>query len=100
VPDERAAYPARILEVFGPHGTPPLSSIRSIAAAKDGEGWVFEVSGTPFSFERTDQYAHPRKSDRFPPELLDAYLRELGVPVGDEPDWGGAILIEDKSSVS
>ena len=92
--DGEAKYPARILEVFGPDGQPPLLTRRSIAAATDGGRWVFETSGEPFDFERLDQYARRRKSERFPPKLLYEYLRRLEVPIDAEPDWRRSWLIE------
>lgn len=34
--DEDPGFPARVLEVYGPDGAPPLASVRSIVAADDG----------------------------------------------------------------
>jgi len=94
VGDDEATYPARILELFGPDGQPPLLTRRAIAAANDGGRWVFETSGEPLDFERLDQYTRRRKAERFPPELLYEYLRRLEVPIDTEPDWAGSWLIE------
>ena len=94
VPDGEGPYPARILEVFAPDGAPPLLERRSIAAANDGGSWVFETSGEPFAFEDLEQYKRRRKAERFPPELLYAYLGQLGVPYDTEPDWEGTQLLE------
>jgi hypothetical protein len=93
VPDGSDRYPARILEVFGPNGVPPLLAIRSIAVSNDGGRWVFETSGDPLPFEDHAAYAAPRKSDRLPPALLLAYLSELGVPIEVEPQWETGLLI-------
>ena len=94
VPDDEDIYPARLLEVFGPDGEPPLLARRSITAANDGGKWVFETSGEPFEFEDLERYKRRRKSERFPPELLYEYLRQLGVPFDVEPDWPQTLLLE------
>ncbi len=87
-------YPARILEVFGPDGSPPLLLRRSIVAANDGGRWVFETSGAQLEFEDDSTYGLRRKADRFPAELLQRYLRELGIPVDSEPLWNQAVVVE------
>jgi hypothetical protein len=97
VPDDEDIYPARLLEVFGPDGEPPLLARRSITAANDGGKWVFETFGEPFEFEDLEQYKRRRKSERFPPELLYKYLRALGVPIDAEPDWSRTQLLESRS---
>jgi hypothetical protein len=82
-----ASEPAVIWEVFAPShlgGEPPLGYRRSIAAVKDGRRWVFEQSGVPFPFERVEQYAMPRKRDRFTADLLIQYLSHFGLaPLSD-----------------
>lgn len=94
VEDDGPGFPARILSVFGPDGTPPLLSVRSIAAANDGGRWVFETSGEPLPFERMVEYDRRRKTDRFTSGLLYEYLRQLHVPIDVEPDWANAVIIE------
>lgn len=94
VEDREGGYPARILEVFGPSGEPPLRAVRSIAAANDGGRWVFETWGEPYGFEELEAYARRLKRERFTGQMLQRYLIALGVPVDAEPDWGGAILVE------
>lgn len=84
--------------MFGPDGAGPLREVRSIAAAMDGTKWVFETAGEPFAFERTEQYARRRKSERFPSTLLYDYLRELDVPIDRRPAWAEASLIERSST--
>ncbi len=91
--DDGAVFPARMLEVCGPEGEPPLLEVRSIAMSKDGDRWVFETAGRPLPFEDQTAYAAPRKADRFPASLLLSYLSELGVPVDAEPHWPAALLI-------
>jgi hypothetical protein len=80
----RGRYGASILELYGPTETEFLNHERSIAAANDGGRWVFETFGDPLPFEDTTRYAVRRKRDRFPFELLDEYLQQLGVRAFDE----------------
>ncbi|WP_203900754.1 hypothetical protein [Virgisporangium aliadipatigenens] len=68
--EDTATYPARLLEVYGPDGAPPLAIERSICAANDGGRWVFETSGPAYPFE-----------DR------SAYARRVA-------DWARAVLVE------
>jgi hypothetical protein len=94
VQDDEPGYAARILEVYGPRGEAPLRSLRSIVAANDGGKWVFETTGEPLPFERTDLYLRHPLSERLTPTTLYDYLRELDVPIDSEPDWGGTIVVE------
>jgi hypothetical protein len=71
----KGRYGATILEVYGTDG----KTVRSICAANDGGKWVFYQSGQPFLFERTERYKERRVKDRFTFELLDEYLRGIGV---------------------
>ena len=82
-----ARWPATIWEVYAPPslgGREPLGYLRSICAANDGGRWIFEESGTPFSFERPEVYAAPRKRDRFTRDLLIDYLSHLGLRPFDD----------------
>jgi hypothetical protein len=92
--DDTATYPARVLEVYGPEGAPPLSMERSIAAANDGGRWVFETSGQAYPFEDESAYARRAKASRFTTDMVYDYLRALGVPVDAEPDWRNALTVE------
>jgi hypothetical protein len=94
-PDEGPGFAARVLEVYGPGGQPPLAIERSIVAADDGGRWIFEISGKPFVFEKTDMYQKHVKAQRFSCGMLHDYLRHLGVPPGSQLDWTGAVVIED-----
>jgi len=92
--DDTATYPARVLEVYGPGGEPPLALERSIVAANDGGQWVFETSGSAYPFEDQVAYSNRVKARRFTTDMVLAYLRELGVPVDAEPDWEAAQVVE------
>jgi hypothetical protein len=92
--DDSALFPARVLEVYGPTGLPPLALVRSIVAANDGGRWVFETSGDPLPFEDLASYEHRRKTSRLTCDMVIDYLRALGVPVDQEPDWAAALFVE------
>jgi hypothetical protein len=94
VDDDESGYPARILEVYGTEGEPPLALERSIVAADDGGRWVFETSGTAFAFEDEEAYRRRTKASRFTGEMLQDYLLALGVPADAEPDWATAVVVE------
>lgn len=95
----RGRQGALILDVYGPEKTEWLNLIRSIALFNDAGKWEFQVSGTPFPFERTGQYAARRRKDRFTFDMLQDYLAELGLSPFEEsfylpPDKGAAELVE------
>jgi hypothetical protein len=94
VEDGEPGYPARILEVYGHDGEPPLYCRRSIVAANDGGRWVFETEGEPFSFEHTEMYRRRRITDRFTSSLLYEYLSKLGAPFDVEPEWANTQIVE------
>ncbi len=94
VDDDEPGYPARILEVYGPRGEAPLALERSVAAANDGGRWVFETSGTAFSFEDQTAYTNRAKSSRLTGDMLHDYLLALGVPADSEPNWRTALLVQ------
>lgn len=86
-------FPARLINVYGPDGVPPLALERSIVVARDGDKWVFETSGKPFAFEDVAAYSRRLKSSRLSHEMILDYLRSLGVPLNTEPDWRRAIVL-------
>jgi hypothetical protein len=90
--EARGRYGATMLEVYGPDRKP----IRIIYAANDGGRWVFGESGVPFPFEETARYAAKKIRDKFTGEMLDDYLKHLGIAAFDEtfyvPSNTGSIL--------
>jgi hypothetical protein len=94
IDDDEPGYPARVLEVYGAEGEPPLALERSIVAANDGGHWVFETSGKAFAFEDQEAYLRPIKASRFTGEMLGDYLLALDVPADSEPQWATAVVIE------
>lgn len=80
----RGRHGARILDVYRPGDVGHSHTQRSIFAVNDGGRWVFDAAGTPFPFEDTGAYEARKVRDRFTHEMLDRYLRELGIRMFDE----------------
>jgi hypothetical protein len=99
VPAVQGRHPASIFELYGPEKREWLNFERAISAMKDGDRWRFSASGVPLPFEELERYAARRIRDRFPHELLDRYLQELGIRAFDErfymPD-GRAYLLQSR----
>ena len=73
-----------IFELFASEETDFLNIKRVVAVVHDGDRWTFDQVGTPLPFEHPDAYGASRKRDRFSPEMLDEYLRALGIRMFDE----------------
>jgi hypothetical protein len=99
VDDDEPGYAARVLEVYGSDGDPPLALERSIVAANDGGRWVFETHGKAFAFEDEEAYRRRTMASRFTGQMLHDYLLALGVPADSEPDWATAVMIEQSAEV-
>jgi hypothetical protein len=89
---------AAVLEIYEPHQTDWLNIGRSIAMTKE-DRWSFELAGTEQPFEEPENYKKARIKDRFTLEMLDRYLRALGVRAFDHsfylPQGTAAVLIEE-----
>jgi hypothetical protein len=94
---------AVIFEIFEGHNTEWLNQLRSVSMLKDGR-WSFEIAGTPQPFEEPENYKKQRVQDRFTIEMLDRYLRALGIRAFDEqfylPNGSQAILFEETGAMS
>lgn len=95
----RGEYGAVVLEIYGPERTHFLNYQRSIGAVHDGDRWSFDAGGTPFPFEETERYRARRVRDRFTFDMLERYLRELGLSAFEEDFYlpgpaAEAVLIE------
>lgn len=55
------------------------NTIRDLRAFRDMGGWEFQQSGTPLPFEDTGAYRAPHAKERFTIEMLERYLREMGI---------------------
>lgn len=75
----RGRYGSVKLSIYGPQKTEWLNPIRSIHVLHDGDRWVFDNLGTPFSFEDNERYKARRIRDRFTLDMLRDYLGRLGL---------------------
>ncbi|GHT41970.1 hypothetical protein FACS189443_4430 [Planctomycetales bacterium] len=57
-------------------------------AKNDGGKWIFHSSGEPLSFEKTEYYSNPKIRDRFTSQILDEYLKAMGINMLDEDFYG------------
>lgn len=80
-------YGATSFEIIDPRNAPaPLHYLRTVHAINDGGRWTFAAEGTLQPFEEPEYYQYRTIAKRFPPELLDNYLRALGIHAF-EPDF-------------
>lgn len=75
--------PARIFELYGPHQTEWLNVVRALGVVFD-KHWSFHASGQVQDFEQPERYGLKPVKERFTPEMLDAYLKALGVDAFNE----------------
>lgn len=75
----RGDYGAVALELYGPERTHFLNYVRTLGAIHDGDRWDFSAGGTPLPFEETERYRARRVRDRFTFDMLERYLRALGL---------------------
>jgi hypothetical protein len=101
---DRGRYGSVMLEVYGPHQTAGRNYLRTLYAANDGGRWVFGQSGEPFAFEKQEQYQARRVRDRFTFDMLQEYLRHLGLLPFEEdfylPEGAPAWLVERTGPVA
>lgn len=69
-----------VLTVYGPQvNSTGGNTLRDVRAFRDMGGWEFQQSGTPLPFEDTSAYRAPHAKERFTIEMLERYLREMGI---------------------
>lgn len=95
----RGRYGALELQMYGPTDQPGLNTLRTIHLSNQGDKWEFVQTGTPFDFERTEQYAARKIRDRFSLETLVEYVGALGLQPFEQSFYlpatkSEAILIE------
>jgi hypothetical protein len=94
----KGRYGAVMLELYGPHRTAWINTVRAVSASNDGGHWVFDQFGEPFPFEKPEQYQARRVRDRFTFDMLKEYLRHLGLSPFEEefymPEGAPAWLVE------
>lgn len=100
---DKGRYGAVMLSVYGPYDTDWLNQVRALEVSNDGGRWVFGQSGEPFPFEKVEQYQARRVRDRFTFEMLEEYLRHLGLSPFEEgfylPEGAPAWLVEKTGPV-
>jgi len=90
-------YGAMMFELYRPQGMRDYNTVRSISAMNDGGKWSFDTFGEALPFEEVESYQAKRVKDRFTPEMLDRYLKSLGIHAFDEAFYdspGEAYLVE------
>lgn len=94
VPEGFNAYPATILELYGPAQTEFLNYVRTISAANDGGRWRFDLAGAPQDFEDENAYQQRRIKDKFTHAILQIYLDRLGIAAFDPSAYHSPVLVE------
>jgi hypothetical protein len=104
VPDwaSTGAFPARVLEIYGPNETEFLNYIRSVSVVFDGTKCAFDLAGEPQPFEELDRYKARRIQDRFTETMLDSYLNAMGIRAFAEDFYrsDGSILISKDGPIA
>jgi hypothetical protein len=89
---------AVIWELYGPHVVEFSNTIRAVFVADDGNVLIFSASGEVQPYEDVEKYSSRLKGDRFTPQMLDHYLRAVGIEAFDEnfyqPEDQAAIFVE------
>lgn len=91
-----------IFELYGPHETAFINTIRSVAVTHDGKKWVFVESGEIQDFEQTEKYLQRSVRSRFTAEMLSDYLKALGIDAFSSHFYGedGGIVFEKTGAAS
>lgn len=97
-------YGGTQLQIIDPKIAPgPLHYLRVVSAVNDGGPWSFRVSGMQQAFEEPDAYKAKKVRDRFTPEMLDRYLKAMGISAFDPgfymPAGSQAILVEKSGKI-
>ncbi|MBW8858606.1 MAG: hypothetical protein JF570_02435 [Caulobacter sp.] len=95
---------AVIWELYGPHVVDFSNTIRAVFVANDGNGLIFSESGEAQPYEDVEKYSSRLKRNRFTPQMLDHYLRAVGIEAFDEnfyqPEDQAAILVEKRGPIA
>nr|WP_294814547.1 hypothetical protein [uncultured Sphingomonas sp.] len=95
---------AVIWELYGPHLVDFSNTVRAVFVADDGNGLIFSESGEVQPYEDVERYSSRLKRDRFTPQMLDHYLRALGIEAFNEdfyqPADEAAILVEKSGPIA
>lgn len=83
--DAVGRYGGVALDIIDPKNAPEtLHYLRVISAIQDGGRWSFDLHGQQQPFEEPEHYKLKKIKDRFTPELLDRYLKAMGIAAFDE----------------
>jgi hypothetical protein len=83
--------------VFGPIPTDFSNHVRAVQLSRDGQKWHWVTTGTPQVYESLSSYEAPRVTNRFTPQLLDDYLRALGIDAFNDGAYGpDGLLVESR----
>ena len=86
--------------LFGPLQTEFINYVRTVAAAYDGNRWVFVATGTEQAFEESQAYQARRIRDRFTSDMLERYCQALGIDVFNPHAYGpDAVFLENGLAV-
>jgi hypothetical protein len=93
-----------VLEVYGPHQTEWVNTVRAIRLVNDAGSWEFDAVGDPYPFEERNKYLDRRVSDRFTLDMLKRYSAELGLHPFDAdfylpPTDPAAVLVQLRGNV-
>lgn len=89
-----------IFEMYGHELTDWLNIERAIYAVPTDGRWSFGVSGTMLPFENPELYERKRIKDRFNSDMLNQYLREIGVLAFDAEFYRNEGTLVEKIGVS
>jgi hypothetical protein len=70
--------------LYGPTQSDFLNYVRSVAVAYDGKKWSFSAAGEVQDFENIERYSNRKIQERFTFEMLEEYLRALGIYAFDK----------------
>jgi hypothetical protein len=80
----KGRYGATTLEIYAPYNTEWINTLRAVQSMNDGGRWSFTATGEMQPFEEVETYEAKHIRDRFTPEMLDRYLKALGINFFDE----------------
>jgi hypothetical protein len=93
-------YGVTVFTLYGPEETDWLNRIRHISLTNDaGIRRKFVAEGQVQPFELTENYKAKKLSNRFTPEMLEAYCKALDIDVFSSGFYGGKCLLTRNMSM-
>jgi hypothetical protein len=94
-------YGATVFTFYGPEETDWLNRIRHISLTNDaGNRRKFVAEGQVQPFEQIENYKAKKLSNRFTPEMLEAYCKALDIDIFSSEFYGGKCLLTRNTSVA